>query len=443
MKETPLYDALRAHKNLNRASFHTPGHKNSKKIMSKRLFELDFTELPDTDSLYEASNVIKKAEMLMAQLYGAKSTIFSAGGCTLCIQTMLKLALPYGGKIIASRMIHKSAVNTMAILDAKVKWIMPEISESINNFSQISATEIESMLQKDKNFDCVYVTSPDYFGRIADIESIAKVCHRYNVPLLVDNAHGAHLKFLSRDIHPLALGADMVADTVHKTLPVLTGGAFLHIANEKYIKNAKQAMALFGSTSPSYPIMSSLDICRSWLKQNGKKAYLKLQNEVVKIKKIARRKGIFDDCENVDPVRLTLNTIKIGLLGYDAAEYFRKNGVEPELSDKDKVVFIATPMNSKADFIRLKYAIKTLPHGECVQNETPIFDVPIIKKSLHEALFSTSKSVEVRDSLGKISANTICPCPPGIPILMPGEVITENSIKNLLYYGIFSIDVIK
>ena len=131
-------------------------------------------------------------------------------------------------------------------------------------------------------------------------------------------------------------------------------------------------------------------------------------------------------------MRLTLNTIKIGLLGYDAAEYFRKNGVEPELSDKDKVVFIATPMNSKADFIRLKYAIKTLPHGECVQNETPIF-----------ALFSTSKSVEVRDSLGKISANTICPCPPGIPILMPGEVITENSIKNLLYYGIFSIDVIK
>ena len=121
MKETPLYDALKAHKNLNRASFHTPGHKNSKKIMSKRLFELDFTELPDTDSLYEASNVIKKAEMLMAQLYGAKSTIFSAGGCTLCIQTMLKLALPYGGKIIASRMIHKSAVNTMAILDAKVK----------------------------------------------------------------------------------------------------------------------------------------------------------------------------------------------------------------------------------------------------------------------------------------------------------------------------------
>lgn len=443
MKKTPLYDALKVHKSLNRASFHTPGHKNSKKILKKRLLELDFTELPDTDSLYEATTAIKEAEALMSQLYGSKRTIFSAGGCTLCIQTMLKLALPYGGKVIASRMIHKSAVNTMALLNAEVKWLMPKIDYNLSNFTQINAGEIDKILQKNKDFDCVYITSPDYFGHIANIESIAKICHKYGVPLLVDNAHGAHLKFLSRGIHPITLGADMVADSAHKALPVLTGGAFLHIANEKYMQNAKQAMSIFGSTSPSYPIMASLDICREWLSKNGKKAYLKLENDVAKIKKIAKEKGVLDDCENVDPVRLALNTAKIGISGDDAAKYFRKKGIEPEFSDRERVVFISTPMNAKKDFVRLRNAIKMLTVGEIVQNQPQIFDLPIIKKSLHEALFSDSEAVKTRDSLRKISANTVCPCPPGIPILLPGEIVTENSIKNLLYYGIFSIDVIK
>lgn len=443
MKKTPLYDALMAHKNLNRSSFHTPGHKNSKKIMNKRLFNLDFTELPDTDSLYEASGAIKEAESRMAQLYSAKSTIFSAGGCTLCIQTMLKLALPYGGKVLASRMIHKSAVNTMAILDAKVEWIMPQIGKNMSGFSQVSASEIGAMLQKNENFDCVYITSPDYFGRVADVESIAKICHKFNVPLLVDNAHGSHFKFLSRDIHPITLGADFVADSVHKTLPVMTGGALLHILNEKYVQNAKAAMSIFGSTSPSYQIMASLDVCGAWLSKSGKNAYLKLENDVAKIKKIAKQKGILDNCENVDPVRLALNTAKIGISGDDAARYFRQNGVEPELSDKERVVFIATPMNSKKDFFRLMKAIKTLPIGEIAQKQAVAFGAPIIKKSLHEALFSSSESIKTRNSLGKISANTVCSCPPGIPILLPGEIVTENSIKNLLYYGILSIDVIK
>ncbi len=443
MKKTPLYSALKMHKSLNRASFHTPGHKNSKKILNKRLLELDFTELPDTDSLYEASGAIKEAEELMSQLYGAKSTIFSAGGCTLCIQTMLKLAVPFGGKVIASRMIHKSAVNTMAILNAEVKWLMSKVSDNMSDFSQIDANKIDKMLQKNEKIDCVYITSPDYFGHIADTESIAKICHKYDVPLLVDNAHGAHLKFLSRDIHPVTFGADMVSDSAHKTLPVLTDGALLHIANEKYVKNAKKAMSIFGSTSPSYPIMASLDVCRAWLNKSGKKAYLKLENDVAKIKKIAKQKGILDDYENVDPVRLVLNTAKIGISGDDAAKYFRTNGIEPEFSDRERVVFIATPMNSKKDFAKLGKTIKMLPIGEYIQNKAPIFEMPIIKKSLHEALFSASASVKIRDSLGKISANTVCPCPPGIPILLPGEIVTENSIKNLLYYGIFSIDVIK
>lgn len=443
MKKTPLYSALREHKKLNRASFHTPGHKNSKKFMKQKFIQVDYTELPDTDSLYESATVIKEAEDLTAQLYGAKCTIFSAGGCTLCIQTMLKLALPYGGKVVASRMIHKSAVNTMALLNAEVEWVMPEFNKSQGCFEQIKPEKIENILQKGEKYSCVYITSPDYFGNIADVKKIAQICHQHGVPLLVDNAHGAHLKFLQSDLHPISFGADMVADSAHKTLPVLTGGAFLHIANEKYVAKAKQEMAIFGSTSPSYAIMASLDTCRAWLSKSGKKAFLKLEDEVFRAKKVAAEKEFLDDCGKSDPVRLTLNVSKIGIDGHKAAEYFRENGVEPEFSDSQRVVFIATPMNTKKDFARLIRAIKLLPVGESVQNKELFFDIPKARMSLHEALFSHFERVDVRESSGKISARTVCPCPPGIPILVPGEIITEISIKNLLYYRIFSIDVIK
>lgn len=444
MTSTPLYNALLAHKKLNRASFHTPGHKNSSAILPKNLFELDFTELPDTDSLYEANTAIRASEELAAKLYGANGTLFSAGGCTLCIQTMLKLAVPFGGKVIASRMIHKSAVNTLALLNADIKWLIPKFSKDTHHFVQIDTKDIEKALNEAPKASCVYITSPDYFGNMADIKAIAKLCKKHNVPLLVDNAHGSHLKFLSKDMHPITLGADLVADSAHKTLPVLTGGAMLHIANKAYSETFKDTMAIFGSTSPSYPILTSLDIAISWLSKNAKKAYLKLEEDVSEINAAAKKRGLIDENSKVDPTRLALHTAKLGFSGDEAAEYFRENGIEPELSNRDAVVFIATPMNSDEDLGKLLYAVKKIPQKTPKQNnDTPIFEAPIVKKSLHEALFSESTTVSTTDSHGRISASTVSPCPPGIPILVPGETVTENSIKNLLHYGIHSINVLK
>ena len=370
MINTPLYDALLAHKNLKRASFHTPGHKNSNKVLPKYLFELDFTELPDTDNLFEASGVIRESEEKTAKLYGAKRTLYSAGGCTLCIQTMLKLAVPFGGKVIASQMIHKSAVNTLSLLHAEVKWVFPQFSESDNCLGQVVVEDVEEALNEVPDAACVYITSPDYFGNIADIKGIAEVCKKHKTPLLVDNAHGAHLKFLSKDIHPITLGADLVADSAHKTLPVLTGGAMLHIANKAYLKPAKEAMSIFASTSPSYPVMASLDIAMSWLKENAQKAYLKLEDDVAQIKAVAKSKGLIKEICNVDPTRLALHTTKLGFSGDEAAEYFRENGIEPEMSNHDTVVFIATPMNSDEDFSKLTSAIKAFPQKTTSTNET-------------------------------------------------------------------------
>lgn len=443
MSETPLYTALANHKTLARTSFHTPGHKNNFKLINKELLSLDYTELPDTDSLYESNAAIKDSEILMSKTFGTKSTLFSAGGCTLCIQTMLKLAIPYGAKIIASRMIHKSAVNTMALLNARVIWVMPENNTKSGSLKQISAKEIEKALFENPDSACVYITSPDYYGNIADIKDISKICKEYNIPLLVDNAHGSHLKFLSKDIHPITLGADMVSDSIHKTLPVLTGGALLHIANKKYIQKAKGAMSIFGSTSPSYPIMASIDLCGNWLRNHGKTAFKELEKEVADIKFIAKELGLLDDYNITDPIRLTLNTAKVGISGADAAEYFRTQDIEPEMSDNEHVVFIATPMNSKEDFVKLKNAIKNLPISNPLNFVTPIFTAPILAKPMHESLFSESEQIKTINSCGRISSNTVCPCPPGIPILVPGELINDKSIKSLLHYGILEIDVLK
>lgn len=443
MLKLPLYRALIRHKKAKKISFHTPGHKNKNKIINQKIYQLDYTELPDTDSLYESNDVIKSAEKNMSIIYNTESTIFSAGGCTLCIQTMLKLAVPYGGKVIASRMIHKSAVNTMSLLNAEIVWIMPQIEKDTNNWTQITAEEIEEQLNNHPDTSCVYITSPDYYGHIADIKQISIVCKKHHVPLLVDNAHGSHLKFLSKDIHPITLGADMCADSIHKTLPVLTGGALLHISNKKYIHKAKSEMSIFGSTSPSYPIMASIDLCSYWLNKNGKKAFCDLEKDILKIKEQAKKKGLLDESETSDPIRISINTAKVGLSGHKAAEYFRKNGIEPEMSDNEHVVFIATPMNSKKELLKLKKAIKNIPQKEPIKLTQPILSIPKLNKSLHESIFGNFEQIDVKKSLGRTSARTVCPCPPGIPVLVPGEIINENSIKILVDYGIFLIDVLK
>ena len=157
----------------------------------------------------------------------------------------------------------------------------------------------------------------------------------------------------------------------------------------------------------------------------------------------ALKKCLLDDFENVDPIRLSLNTAKVGMLGIDAAEYFRKNEVEPEFADRDRVVFIATPLNSDDDLAKLKSLIINFPSNKAIKNYIPIFEKPIVAKTLHEAMFSQSEKISSANSVERICASTVCPCPPGIPILVPGEVITENSVQNLLHYGILSIDVIK
>lgn len=443
-KNLRLYEALIKYKELNMSSFHTPGHKNKCKIL-KKLWDLDFTELDATDSLFESKNVILNAERNASRVFKSLKTLFSAGGCTLCIQAMLRLSSYSGQKIICSRILHKSAINTMAILNLEPVFLKQNRNKITGFFDPVNPSDVRKMLELHSNVGAVYITSPDYFGVISDIKKISEICKIYDVPLIVDNAHGSHLAFLKEDLHPLHLGADMTADSLHKTLPVLTGGALLHINNEKFVKSAKPAMALFGSTSPSYPIMASLDLCSDFIDDNLKQKYEYLIEKLKPIKSIIKEKEFLTPNGSVDPTRISLNLKSVGSTGYECAEFLKKFGVEPELYTEDFLVLISTPFNTDEDFLRLKNAISEFkPLNKKKTSVYDFFEKAInLKMSLNEAILRDFETIDIKKAENKISAGTVCPCPPGIPILMPGEIISKEHIKYLLKCGILFVEVIK
>lgn len=434
-----LYEALKRHIEKGRVSFHTPGHKGA--LFKGKFASFDLTELPDTDSLFAPSGAVLEAEGAAARVFGAERTLFSAGGCTLSIQTMLRLAFPCGGKMICSRRVHISVINAMALSGIEPVWIVPEVEKGL--FCGVSAEAVRRAFSENGDAGAVFVTSPDYFGTMSDIKAIAAVCREFKRLLLVDNAHGSHLKFLREDRHPLTLGADMTADSAHKTLPVLTGGAWLHINNERFIREAKGAMALFGSTSPSYPVMVSLDLCADWLAKEGRAAFDRLYRQVESVKEVARGKGMYLPGGLRDPARIVLGTAEMGMSGEQTAQFLREHSVEPEYAEGGYVVLIPSPFNSDEDFDKLIRAIEAMPVGEKLGQETITFELPERVMGLRQAMLSQKERVKTREAIGRVAAESLSVCPPGVPLSLPGEKIDGFTAEILLRSGISDILVVK
>ena len=280
---TPIRDFVRRYAADSPARFHMPGHKGRPVLGCEAL---DITEIDGADALYTADGIIAESENIASALFGSR-TFYSAEGSSLCVRAMLYLALARAGAsrteasrlessraeagrplVIAGRNAHASFVTAAALLDFDVAWIQPRPDEPVYSCAVTADALRTALAAADRPPCAVYVTSPDYLGSMADIAAAADVCHAYGAPLLVDNAHGAYLRFLAPSLHPCDLGADMCCDSAHKTLPVLTGGAYLHVrhgADAFFAERAREAMGLFGSTSPSYLILQSLDACNPYL----------------------------------------------------------------------------------------------------------------------------------------------------------------------------------
>lgn len=443
---SPLLNAVNKHNKKNMISMHMPAHKGAAGALAPLagILPFDLTELPDTGSLFDSEGATAEAERLAAAFFKSEATLMSAGGNTLCIQTMLRLAAPQGGKVIFGRVVHRSAVNAMALLGIEPVWVLPDDSEGKFFSGRIEAKNVKNALEKHPEAKAVYVTSPDYFGVMSDIAAISEAAERRGIPLIVDNAHGAHLGALKCGLSPLENGAAMSADSAHKTLPVLTGGAWLNISKKELVPGAKEGMALFGSTSPSYPVLISLDLCRAWLEGEGAERLCETAARVEKIKAAAAKAGFAMPLGRADPLRIALSADSAGISGEEMGEFFREQGIEPEYAGNGRVILIPSPFNSESDFERLNTAVeKAAAMKKTKDFQKPEINLPEQCLTPGEALFSEKEKVDINGALNRVAGEAVCPCPPAVPAVIPGEKIDKPALERLKDYGISALNVVK
>lgn len=441
---TPVADFLKKYADSDTARFHMPGHKGKGATGFERY---DITEIGGADFLYEPTGIIAQSEETAAELFGTKKTCFSTEGSSQCIRAMLHLCFTQRKKdalplVVASRNAHKAFLYSAAVTGFDIEWLYPEKTDSLCR-CEISAENLEKVLAKLPAPPCaVFVTGVDYLGGTVDIASLSEVCHKYKTFLLVDNAHGAYLHFLKAPVHPLDLGADMCCDSAHKTLPALTGCAYLHIgknAPDVFAENAKSAIELFGSTSPSYLLISSLDLCNEYLLDGYRE---RLSHCIEKIEEAKRRLTENGwQVEESDPLRITLKAPK-DVTCTEIAKRLRESGVECEYADRQYIVFMATPENPQSDFDRLVSALGENNSGASTDSEMTLSHAEKVM-TVREALFSPKETVSAAKALGRICASPTVSCPPAIPIAVSGERIDENVIRLFEYYGIDKIEVVK
>lgn len=444
--KTPICDFVKKYAETKKIRLHMPGHKGSIFLGPE---SYDITEIEGADVLYNASGIIKESEENASVIFGTERTLYSTEGSSLSIRAMLYLALLYGKSrgqkpvILAGRNAHKVFMTAAALLDLQVKWICSECEDSIISCN-ISGEMLESYLSvMEEKPAAVYVTSPDYLGRVLNIGELAEVCHKHEVLLIVDNAHGAYLKFLPTDMHPISLGADMCCDSAHKTLPVLTGGGYLHISQKApklLADQAENAMSLFASTSPSYLILQSLDMTNKCLSEDYASKISNLAAMVDRLKRSLINCGYTILGEEF--LKLTISTKSYGYRGDELAKILSQKQIECEFSDPDYLVMMFTPEISEENIDYIKNTLMGIEKKAPMESLPPKIPKLNTAMSIREASFSASEEVPVDKCCNRILASASVTCPPAIPIVVCGEKINEEAIKCFKYYGIKTCHVV-
>ena len=463
--ETPLFDALKEYVNRDTIPFHVPGHKKGtgieedfKNFIGLNPFKIDVTVFKLVDSLHHPTGPIKKAQELAADAYGADASFFSIHGTSGAIQAMIMSVVSEGDKILVPRNVHKSVTAGIILSGAIPIFMQPELDKKLGIAHGVTPETVEKTLKEHPDAKSVLIINPTYYGVATDIKKIADIVHSYNIPLIVDEAHGPHLGFL--DILPtsaLNAGADICAQSTHKIIGALTQGSLLHVKS-KYVNPSRvqQVLNLLQTTSPSYILMASLDCSRKQIALNGRellKEAIELCNyareEINKIpgfycfgKEIMDKPGVY----SLDPTKLTITCRDLGITGYDLDMILsNKYHIQMELSDLYSVLAVGSFGDTKENIDALIKALKEISEEFINQNKIkPDFlDIPNIPESAitpREAFNSNKLSIPLKDSVGKISGEFLLAYPPGIPVLCPGEIITKEIIdyvENLRAVGLY------
>ncbi len=439
MNPTPIADLLDSYAAAGAARFHMPGHKGRPPLGDPA----DITEIDGAGNLFADEGPVAESEAVASAVFGCR-TYYSTEGSSLAIRTMLAAAVREGNRtVLAARNAHRSFLSAAVLLDLDVRWLYPPAGESYLACpvtADSAARAIDALPQKPA---VLYLTTPDYLGNVTELKDIAGVCRARGVLLAVDNAHGAYLKFLRPSLHPIDCGADLCADSAHKTLPVLTGGAYLHLstaAEARFGPYIKHVMALFATSSPSYLILRSLDLANRYLETYPARLAAFLPR-VERLKAVLREAG-WSLC-GTEPLKLTLAPKARGYTGDEVSALLREAGVIAEFHDPDYVTFLFTPENTEEDLVRLQNALAALPPETPVPETRPVPGAPRPVLSPRQAFFAPCERIPAAQCPGRILADAAFLCPPAVPIAAPGERLDEAAAALFRYYGIKTVDAVK
>ena len=463
---TPVADFIDSYIAGDGVRAHMPGHKGAGPLGVE---VRDITEIAGADVLSEAVGILGESQQNACTLFGTGATLYSTEGSSLAVKAMLYSVMMHWKHcvkemeysrpfILAARNVHRAMLDGCALLDLDLEFIRSSQAQGLCS-AVVTAQEVEQSLKACGQLPAaVYLTSPDYLGVQSEIAAIAEVCHKYGTLLAVDNAHGAYLAFLEASKHPIHLGADICCDSAHKTLPVLTGGAYLHLHENivsEILDSARKGLTMFGSTSPSYLILQSLDLCNVYLEQKFRRELAECVEKVRQFKKAAGDRGLH--IMEGEPLKIVIDT---GASGYDGEKIAgelrefvccigerKRFGIECEFADHHTVVFMMSPQNGPEDWQMLyRWLDRTrlLKPGKAFAPAKTLGEEHAVRRmTIREAVFAESEIIPVREAEGRILAQETVSCPPAIPIAVSGEEIDRNMIRVFEEYGIRDVSVVK
>lgn len=455
-------EALLRYKKANNSYFAMPGHKCGKvyeqteegKLFLSNMIDFDVTEVHGMDNFHNPEGIIKEAQTELSNYYQSKKSYFLVNGSTSGNMIMIFSAFNEHEKIIVERNCHRSVYNSIVLRKLKPIYIRNKISENYDAPFSIDKEHLFSVMEKNKDAKGILLTYPNYYGVCSDLEEIIKKAREYNMKVLIDSAHGAHFG-ASEELpaNAVALGADLVVHSAHKTLPSLTQTSFLHLNCEELIEKVDYFTSVFSTTSPSYLFMASLDYSRYYLEKYGQESYdnlIKLADEYrEKINKLGivhviDNTDVNEECSNgenfssrmkIDKSRYIINLPR-GYSGHALLEYLKMQKIQAEMSDHRSVILLFGTNHTRDDFEKLYQTLKCCNINLLKEKQTIPIDcsIPTMRVMPWEAVELKKEKYMVVDALNKVCGQAIVPYPPGIPLVMPGELISSEVVRIINYY---------
>ncbi|MGB9694756.1 MAG: aminotransferase class I/II-fold pyridoxal phosphate-dependent enzyme [Caldisericaceae bacterium] len=444
----PLYEAVREYIKRDMVPFHMPGHSQGKgapkllkKLFGQEFFDFDLTEVSGLDYLHYAHGVIRQAEELAADLYGTKATFFLVNGTTAGIHAMILSTVKKGEKIIIGRNSHRSVIGGIIEAGAIPIFVQPEFNKEFGIITNITPESLASAIEENPDAKAVHITTPNYYGFQGRIKEMIDLVHRNNMYALVDEAHAAHFPFNKQfPKSAIKYGADIVAQSAHKTLPTLTQTSFLHVVSDKVnIDRVEQVLGLIESSSPSYIFMISMDIARREMALRGEELWDKAigvaeyaREEISKIPgfRVTSSSLVnYDDINAFDPIKLTINVQELGYSGFEFESYLNDRNIEIELSDLQNVLLFITIGTRYKDVDSLLSVLKKVP-AKKRKNSVRMPNFPPASRfamTPNDAFSKQYENVRLKEAVGRISWGIVAPYPPGIPVFVPGMEITRDA----------------